>query len=411
MNPSIHSRRVSVTIDSGLLTDPSDGIKIRLSTGSNLIITSDGIGIDTIFSGRLDTAETTLSTLQTVVDGLGNSFTDHEAASDPHTGYVLETQLGASDGVATLTDGVLTESQRPPVTITTYSSGPVTLSAGASTSVSHPATEKPPVISAWSQPVAPEGWLALLHCTGTPFIDEMGNTVTNSGAEYAAVSTPVGTGAMQVYPEGDRVSFAPGSYTWQTSWTIEFFFKPTDISAQSGGRWILGRLTGSTVVLGLIMSSDGSGATSLYLSSNGSSWNIMSGTSFGTLALNTWYHVVLQHDGTYYSAWLNGTRTIHHNSSSSVYASTTPLVLANHPDVGVGDGKSEGYFTELAVRNTAVYSGATISVPSSRYSVSTSRNLLVHGTHFTASVNSDGDMTTIVNSSGSSLQATFEVRL
>lgn len=56
----------------------------------------------------------------------------------------------------------------------------------------------------------------------------------------------------------------------------------------------------------------------LYLSSNGSSWNIAGGTAGSTLSYSTWYHIALCFDGTSYKVYVDGVLDITVNSELEV---------------------------------------------------------------------------------------------
>lgn len=294
---------------------------------------------------------------------------------------------------------------------TIATSGEQTVSNGASVTISHDAISTPPIVTGWKAAAAPTEWKLLIHGDAFPFTDAVGNTVNNTGCTLDSSSTPVGNGSILFEPAGDRLTVTPSGYTWQAQWTLECWVNPAAIGAQSGGRWIIGRLSGSTSVFGLILASDGSGNVGLYLSSDGSSWNIVEGTTVATMSAGTWYHVVIQRDATHYAVYINGSRTANISSGAALYSSTIALTFANHPDAGVSDGKFTGKITEIALRATAAYSGSSLTVPSTRYDVTSSRDLLAHGVDFSVAVNSTGTQTTITNTSGASYTASFYVDL
>lgn len=419
MNSVIGAQRLKIDTNAGLSVNASRQLILSLASGGNLSVDGSGLAVSSSLVAQIDQNTTDLATLSTAHDTTYNTvvavqddFNAHIAASDPHTGYVLESTLGEPLGVAQLgADGLLVEAQRFPASLPTFVSSETTLADGAGLTITHDTATTQPILSGWTSQEAPTEWKLLIHGNTFPFTDTIGNTVTNSGCALSNTSTPVGTGAIEFEPAGDRLTVAPGSFNWQGQWCLEFWVKPSSIGAQSGGRWIVGRLSGSTIVLGLIMASDGSGNVGLYLSSNGSSWDLVGGTTVATMNTSTWYHVVIQRDTTHFSCYVNGSRAFHISSATQLYSSTIPLTFANHPDTGVGDGKFVGLLTEIAVRSTAPYSGTSFTAPTSRYDVSTSRRWLALGIDYSASTNQAGDATTVTNISGSSYTATFTVRL
>ena len=99
------------------------------------------------------------------------------------------------------------------------------------------------------------------------------------------------------------------------------------------------------------------GTLQYYLSSNGSSWNIASAVSIGSISVGTWYHVALVRNGTTFTPYLNGVAGTTTTSSASIFASTAALSIG-------ADGASvvsvlNGYISNYRfVNGTAVYTGA-----------------------------------------------------
>ncbi len=91
----------------------------------------------------------------------------------------------------------------------------------------------------------------------------------------------------------------------------------------------------------------------LYSSTNGSSWNLASGTSFGSVSLNQWNHVALSRSGTNVRLFLNG-------SLSTTITNGNPLTN-NGREVTIGgrDDATELFFGYISnvriVKGTAVY--------------------------------------------------------
>jgi hypothetical protein len=122
-----------------------------------------------------------------------------------------------------------------------------------------------------------------------------------------------------------------------------------------------------------------SGTLSYYLSSNGSSWNIASGVSMGTIAVGNWYHVALVRNGTTFTPYLNGVAGTTTTSSASIFASTAALSLG-------ADGASvtsvlNGYISNFRLVNgTAVYT-TSFTPPTSPVTAITNTSLLLNFTN------------------------------
>lgn len=250
--------------------------------------------------------------------------------------------------------------------------------------------------------------IIMMHGNGsdgsTTLTEQNGKTVTNSGCTISTAQKVFGTGSILCSPAGD--SFTVGKSGWEFndgSWTLELRFRPTDLGASSGGRWLVADFeNGTTTAFGFNISTD---ALLLYASSNGSSWNIASGTNCGSLSINTWYHLVLQWDGSYYDVYLDGTRVAHISSASALYATTQPITFGKHP--AELSAYFVGYYDEIALHGSAIYSGASITVPTSEYSDGTVKTGLKHGTDYTYTWDSSG--TYIANASGGTLNVRFDV--
>jgi len=250
--------------------------------------------------------------------------------------------------------------------------------------------------------------IIMMHGNGsdgsTTLTEQNGKTVSNSGCAISTAQKVFGTGSILCSPAGD--SFTVGKSGWEFndgSWTLELRFRPTDLGVSSGGRWLVADFeNGSTTAFGFNIST---AALLLYASSNGSSWNIASGTNCGTLSVNTWYHLVLQYDGSFYDVYLDGSRVAHISSASALYATTQPITFGKHP--AEAGAYFVGYYDEIALHGSAIYSGASITVPTAEYSDGTVKTGLRHGVDFTYTWDSAG--TYPVNISGSTLNVRFDV--
>ena len=110
------------------------------------------------------------------------------------------------------------------------------------------------------------------------------------------------------------------------------------------------RSNGSTyqyIAIGLV-----SGQFAVYATSNGSSWDIISGTSFGTAVANKWHHWAVVRNGNTFTGYLDGVGTVLATSSSSISLDTADLHIGSDTD-----GTSfSGFLSNVRIiKGTALY--------------------------------------------------------
>lgn len=115
---------------------------------------------------------------------------------------------------------------------------------------------------------------------------------SNAQAKYGSTSALVTAGTQDSVSTGSSSDFDFGT----GDFCIEFWMYRT------GADWFSGFSTGGTTAYAVLMGfSDG-----LYVSSNGSSWNVFSGAAIGTSA-TTWHHIALVRYGTSLKLYRDGT--------------------------------------------------------------------------------------------------------
>ncbi len=126
----------------------------------------------------------------------------------------------------------------------------------------------------------------------------------------------------------------PDSADWDFGsgdFTIDLWLR---VNANSSGAVVGKRADGTAEGPFLIF--DNNGTLNAYLSSTGSSWDLLSAGSFGTLATGVWYHIALVREGTTAFLFRDGTLI------NSYSIGSAPLVTNTQP-VRVG-GESAAYF-------------------------------------------------------------------
>jgi hypothetical protein len=150
-------------------------------------------------------------------------------------------------------------------------------------------------------------------------------TVTNTGS--VAVNTSVkkfGTGSM-AFNGGNYLSVPTSSaFSLGTNdFTIECWLYFTSNAANQTILALTDGLSGQNFTL----FTPSAGTLSYYLSSNGSSWNIASSISVGSISANQWYHFSLVRIGTTFMPFLNGTIGTTTTSSAAIYGTSNPVYI------------------------------------------------------------------------------------
>lgn len=173
----------------------------------------------------------------------------------------------------------------------------------------------------------------LLHMEGTnastSFVDSGPNALAVTASGNAQISTTQSKfgGAAGSFDGTNSYITATNSVLNVSSgdFTIEFWINFGNVNS---GQQPISIYSGTSLCLAFYTLS--SGTLNYYLSSTGSSWNIASGVSVGSVSANTWYHVALVRSGSTFTPYLNGvagtttTSASNLNSQSAFYAGVSP---------------------------------------------------------------------------------------
>jgi hypothetical protein len=206
----------------------------------------------------------------------------------------------------------------------------------------------------------------LLTCQSNRFIDNSPNnlTITKNGDVAVHSVSPFGgttnlptsysnyfDGSGDYLTIADSAIFEIGS---SVDFTIEAWFYVVSLPS-SGNFADIFTKGASGVYQPYYLFVNASGSLLYYSSSSGSSWDIASAVSLGTITVNTWYHVAISRQGTNTRLFLNGSliNTIT-NSGTALYDNTRAFAIG---------GRSDGTETQLVgnisnlrfVKGTAVY--------------------------------------------------------
>ena len=125
-----------------------------------------------------------------------------------------------------------------------------------------------------------------------------------------------------------------------------------------------------------------SGAVALYVSSNVSSgWNIVNGTTGGSVSASAWNHGAVVFDGSTYKAYLNGSQVISVTSSTAVASQSSSQIIVGTTADGNSAQSWNGYIDEVRVTQAALWTQA-FTPPARRDTLSISDGMMYNGTCF-----------------------------
>jgi hypothetical protein len=188
--------------------------------------------------------------------------------------------------------------------------------------------------------------LTLTVANGTPTVQAFqpfSPTASYTTALYGGSGYFNGTSDYLSITDGADLKLGSGNFTIE-GWVY--------CPAVSGNNAIYSRS-----LFGMVIGISSSNFT-FFASSNGSSWNLASGITFGAATSNTWAHFAAVRNGTNITLYLNGVL------GNTVAVSTNALYEVTAPTVGfwTSGGANwylNGYISNLrVVKGTAVYTGA-----------------------------------------------------
>ena len=121
-----------------------------------------------------------------------------------------------------------------------------------------------------------------------------------------------------------------------------------------------------------------SGATDFNIYINGGKLYMYFGSNIingvGTINVNQWHHIVVQRDSSdYLTAYIDGTR-VYYTTQTTDYTANNMITIGEHTN---GTNDFNGYISNVRfVASTAVYSGASITVPTTPLTAITNTKLL-----------------------------------
>ena len=235
----------------------------------------------------------------------------------------------------------------------------------------------------------------LLTCQSNRFIDNStnafaitanGNTAVQAFAPFnptAAYSTTTVGGSAYLDGSGDYLTISnPASLlTFGTGdFTIECFVYPTAASSSSYVCWIYGN---TSVINAIIINSNTGAVTFRLRGTNLSETDVTS--SSGLLRVGEWTHLALVRTGTNFYGYVNGTRFSTTIASNAAF-NEAQAQFFTQPQIGAKSNTVGDYFTGYvsgwrALKGTALYTAATITVPSAPLTAIANTSALLNSTN------------------------------
>ncbi len=205
----------------------------------------------------------------------------------------------------------------------------------------------------------------LLHGDGTngaqnnTFLDSSTNnlTITRNGNTTQGSFSPYGSNWSNYFDgSGDYLSIADNAAFefGSGNFTIEGWINPSALP--SGLYSIVTKSDGTGGAYAPYLIGRNGSSIIVRMSSNGSSWDIVNGTSFGTLTVGQWFHFALVRNGTAITGYLNGVGTSIATTSASLWDNSNSLLIGAVFASGGIIETWNGYISNVRlVKGTAVY--------------------------------------------------------
>jgi len=192
------------------------------------------------------------------------------------------------------------------------------------------------------------------------FLDSSTNnfTITRNGNTTQGSFTPYeANGYWSNYFDGSSIltfassaNYVPGA----GQFCLECWFFPT---STSGDRWLIGNRNGNYVPFAINYASTSyPGSLLFYVSSNGSSWDVVNGTTVSGVSANQWNHFALvRNSSNQFIVYINGVGTTIATNAAN-FSSAQPFYVGGSPSAG--DADFIGYISNTRfVKGDSVYSG------------------------------------------------------
>ena len=221
----------------------------------------------------------------------------------------------------------------------------------------------------------------LLHMDGvndgTTFTDSSNcaprHTITANGdVTNTRAQAKIGDSSIKFDGTGDYLT-VPDSSDWAfgtDNFTVEFWLNHQSV-ATGNSAITFSPSTDKRQLFGYVDAGDG--LFKLYLTSDGSNWDIASGVSMGTATLDSWKHYAIVRSGTSFYTFQDGTQISTFTSSASMYDSSDALSIGRY----AGGNELNGYMDEIRISNSARYTSA-FTPSTTAFTADANTMLLIH---------------------------------
>jgi hypothetical protein len=220
---------------------------------------------------------------------------------------------------------------------------------------------------------------SLLTLQSAAFTDNSGNNylVNSTGSSTVTGNSPFNTvGYWSNYFDGsgdyltapNNAALQPGS----SDFTYEAWIYPT--GAPNAYHSVFSKRSTTAGYAGVFVGIKSNGKFSFLVSSNSSTWGFVDESS-ASFTLNTWQHFAAVRSGSSLFFYVNGVRVISSSIGFSVYDDGAAQAIGD--GAAAGGQSFLGYISNARiVKGTAVYTGASFTVPTSPLTAITNTSLL-----------------------------------
>ena len=178
---------------------------------------------------------------------------------------------------------------------------------------------------------------------------------TGGDAKISASVKKYGNSSIYFDGTGDYLTapYSPNMLLGTGNFTIEFWAYFNSVASGQ----TLAKQDNNSTTFTWVFNVPSTGTLSYYLSSTGSTWNISSAVSIGSIVINSWYHVALVRNGSTFTPYLNGVAGTPTTNSAALFASTSPLLVG--AGATGGNVPFNGYIDDFRItRGVARYTTA-----------------------------------------------------